>query len=355
MSDFFAEDRATIPMRELNADEAQPSLRASWRGWLILLVILIGGWLLTGIFVVGADEAAVLRVCGRAQRTTDGTIRLIPSGLHFHLPWPFTQVDRVNVNEVRTGTVGGSGLEDIDGGEFLKAINPGERSQFLTGDRNILNVQLTVSYRVSRANSDRWLYASRSNDTRLQSRARSVLSDVVMRSGVDFVHTLGHAEIRRDVLARLREGDVSSDLGVEVEDVTISGVSPPIRVKSEFVDVMNARTERVTFVNRAVAYATQKEADANAARRRLLDQSETYRRRTLDSAEAEAESFNRLIDQLWGSAEGDPEAYRRVRQLALRRRWLETLEGVYRNVAGKVFLDSGQPVDITIHRNPSAD
>ena len=45
-------------------------------------------------------------------------------------------------------------------------------------------------------------------------------------------------------------------------------------------------------------------------------------------------------------------SYTEVRQLALQREFLDTLETVYQNVAGKVFLDSGQPIDITIHRNP---
>jgi len=42
-------------------------------------------------------------------------------------------------------------------------------------------------------------------ERRLELLASSVLADVVLRSGVDFVHTLGHNEIRQAVLRRLEE------------------------------------------------------------------------------------------------------------------------------------------------------
>ena len=321
----------------------------------VAICLILAAWLMAGFYVVGADEAAVVRICGRAQRTDDGTVRLQSSGLHYPLPWPLVQIDRVRINEVRTGTVGSSELDDVDSSEFLKALDPSRQSQFLVGNRNVLHVNLNVHYRISRERIDQWLYGSTSSDERFRLLAGAVLADVVLRCGVDFVHTLGHSRIRQAVLSRLRDVAEASSLGVEIEDVTIASVAPPIRVKAEFVDVMNARADRETYINRARAYAEQEQADAEAKARKRRNEAEGRRLQVVQLARAEADSFNRMIDQFEQAATTGPLSYAEVRQLAMRRHFIETLEQVYRNVEGKVFLDSGKPVDITIHRNPSQD
>jgi modulator of FtsH protease HflK len=327
-----------------------------WLVWVGLAVAIAIVWLCSGIFVVGADEAAVVRVFGRAERTADGVVLLRNSGLYFHLPWPMTQVERVRMNEVRTVTVGSSELDNLDAvGQFLQAVDSSQQSQVLSGDKNVLQVQLNVSYRIAGDGVDDWLFGSTVVERRLELLASSVLADVVLRSGVDFVHTLGHNEIRQAVLRRLEELVEQNSLGLEVDDVTIASVAPPVRVKADFVDVMNARADRETYVNRARAYESQRQSDAKAEAAKLQNESRSYARRKVDLARAEAESFNRLIDQLVVASESESMSYAEVRQLALRRQFIDTLEEIFQRVDAKVLLDSGKEVDITLHRNPNGD
>jgi modulator of FtsH protease HflK len=326
-------------------------------GWLLrcLFAVLIGGvWLCSGIFVVGTDEAAVVRVFGRAERTADGVVVLRSSGLYLHLPWPMTQVERVRMNEVRTVTVGSSELDDIEsGGDFLRAMDESQQTQLLSGDKNILNVQLNVSYRISSDQVGDWLFGSTAVERRLELLASSVLADVVLRSGVDFVHTLGHNEIRQAVLLRLEQLVEQNSLGIDVEDVTIASVAPPVRVKADFVDVMNARADRETYVNRARAYESQRESDAKAQAAKLQNEARSYARRKVDLSRAEAESFNRLVDQFVVASNSGETSYLEVRQMALRRQFIDTLQDILSRVDAKVVLDSGKQVDITLHRNPN--
>jgi membrane protease subunit HflK len=322
---------------------------------LILACVALGCWLATGVFVVRGDESAVVRVFGRAERGLDGMVALRSNGVYWHIPWPCSTVDRLRLSEVRTVSVGAAEAETSRQTDLMRLMEPAGQSQFLTGDRNILQVQINVQYRVAADGIEDWLYSAGNVEQRLQLLAEATLADVVLQSGVDFVHTLGHSELCRAVFDRLRELSETGRLGVIIEDVTVAGVSPPIRVKAHFVDVMNARADRETYINRARAYSEQKLADAGAGSRRILDQASSYRRQTVELASAQAGSFNRLVDQIEATAQTLSLSYSDVRRMTLQRERLDTLQQIYPRVRRQVLVDETQTIDLTLHREPMED
>jgi membrane protease subunit HflK len=62
-------------------------------GALVTLVLLVL-YLSSGSYLVNPGEEAVERLFGRV--VAEG----ITVGLHYRLPWPFQQVDKVNVSEI---------------------------------------------------------------------------------------------------------------------------------------------------------------------------------------------------------------------------------------------------------------
>lgn len=329
---------------------------ARWRKspLLWLAIVLLCAWLLTGLIVVRGNEVAVLRVCGRVTRTANGLPEAKPSGLYVTWPFPIVTVDRVNLSEVRTLTVGNLDSDQLSNEDFLRSVDLARQSQFLSGDKNVLHVTLKVQYRISREAVDRWLFESAAPEQRLHVLSGAVLADVVLRSGVDFVHTLGHNELRQETLKRLRELCTRDRMGVEIEDVTLAGVAPPLRVKSEFLDVMNARADRETYINRARAYAEQRQADSSALARKTLDEAESYRQQVVEQARAEAESFERLVAQLRHDAESSRRPYAAVRELALNRLYVEAVASVLSKVGAKHVVNSNNAVDLTLQPRTSA-
>lgn len=311
---------------------------------------LLALYLLSGFFVVRGNETAVVRRFGAAVKNANGEIRLWPSGWHYDCPWPFASVDRVKLNEIRTLSIGNLEQEEPLQNSFLRNVDPARQAQFLSGDKNILNVQISVSYRVSDSAIGEFLFAAVSPERRLRTLAESVLADSMLHSGVDFVHTLGRNELRELMTSRLQRLAAEQRLGLMVDDVTIGNVSPPLRVKAEFIDVMNARADKETAINQARAYSEQREAEARATAQRAKDAAEVIRRQSVESAKAESESFSKLIAQLRSDEQSGRRSYAEARQMTLRRKYLDTLEEVLRKVAAKVVLDSGQAIDLTILR-----
>ena len=331
--------------------DARPRNRIRLPLWLPTAAVLLA-WLVSGFYIVQGNQQAVVRRFGRLVRNDAGRVEISPSGLRWDLPWPLAQVDRVNTHEVRTLTIGlpefGPELNGDAAASFLTDVDPAHQSQFLTGDRNILNLQVTVHYHVDAI--DRFLFGESEPRARLRSLVESLVADTVSGSGVDFVYVHGRNRLRNVLVGRLAATLPEQQLGLVVDDVTVGAVYPPIQAKAEFLEVMNARAERETHINNARAYEGKRtfEREADAERTRL--EAEGYRSRTVAAAQGEAARFNQLVTQIQREAQSGLQDYAAVRYLAMRRMYLDTIGAIFAKVAAKVVLDSGRPVDLTILR-----
>jgi modulator of FtsH protease HflK len=321
------------------------------RGSLLLLAACLL-YLAGGFYIVRGNEKAAVRLFGRPLRNSDGGLRLETGGLHYTLPWPFSQIDRVNLNEIRTVSVGVVEMDDATGG-FLRTLEAANQSQFLTGDKNILNLQINAQYHVSEPAADDFLFRAVDPEKQLKRIVASVATDLFAQSGVDFVQPLGQVELNSRLTEGARRVVEAQRLGLEIDDVAINAVYPPILVKAYFLDVTNARADKANFINAANAYAEQRRAAATAESRQILDEAASYRQQTVESARGRADSFTRMIEQFREEERSGVQSYAQARKIALERYYLETMRDILKTVSAKVLLDSKEPADLTIFGRPT--
>lgn len=319
---------------------------------LAVVGLLCAAWLATGFYIVRGNERAVVRRFGRP--VSDGAVsestgpRLVGSGLHFDLPWPLAVVDRVNLHQIRTLSIGATTGDEASDSAFLREFEPADRSQFLTGDKNILHIRVDVQYRIAADEVAAHLFGSVSTERRLQALSESLLTGLVTETGVDAVHTFGRAELQGRLAGALRHEVDRQRLGVEIESVSVEDVRPPIRVKAAFLDVNDARADREKFVQSALAVEQRRHEQARGEARRIEDEAESYRVQETSSAKATSESFDRLVAQLKTESLRTGATYAAVRNRALRRRYYDDMAQILKTVASKVVLETGRQVDITI-------
>jgi membrane protease subunit HflK len=311
-------------------------------------------YLASGIYVVRGNEKAAVRLFGRAARRPDGGLQLEAGGLHYALPWPFSQIVRVNLNEIRTLSVGVNETEDVETGGFLRALETANQSQFLSGDQNILHLQINAQYHVSELAAGDFLFRATAPEKQLEGIVASVATDLIAQSGVDFVQPLGQVELNSLLTAGVRRQAEAQHFGLEIDDVAINAVYPPILVKAYFLDVTNARADKVNFINAANAYAEQRSAASTSDARRTLDEAFSYRQQTVESARGRADSFARMIAQFREAERSGAQSYVEARRIALDRYYLDTMGQVLKTVSAKVLLDSKEPADLTIFSRPEA-
>ncbi len=321
------------------------------RGSLLLLAACLL-YLAAGLYVVRGNEKAAVRLFGRTVRNSDGGLRLESGGLHYTLPWPFSRIDRVNLNEIRTVSVGVVETEDATGG-FLRSLEAANQSQFLTGDKNILHLQINTQYHVSEQAAGDFLFRAVDPEQQLTRIVASVATDLVAQSGVDFVQPLGQVELNGRLTGGVRRLAESQHLGLEIDDVAINAVSPPILVKAYFLDVTNARADKVNFINAANAYGEQRRAASTGESRQTLDEATSYRQQTVESARGRADSFTRMIEQFREEERSGLQTYVEARRIAVNRYYLDTMRDILKVVSSKVLLDSKEPADLTILGRPA--
>lgn len=318
-----------------------------------VLLVLFSLWLLTGIYIVGGNERAAVRRFGRAVADTNGAIDLKNSGLHFDWPWPVSQVDRLNLAEVRTLSIPlRSPVADTN-----RLLGDAVRfdASYLTGDKNLLEVRMTVHYRIAESGVREFLFGSVSTEERLSCLVESVTADRLSQSGVDYLQTSGLSELRGDLAKSVQERADQTGLGLVIEEVILEEVSPPLQVKADFLDVANARADREQTIQSALSQGEQRRQSALAGARQIRDSALSEAQRTRLSAQGRAARLVEILGSFQNpdSTGAAPKAL--ARRLVLERQYIQTVSEILEKIQGKVFLDTGQPVDLTLWRSLPKD
>ncbi|MDB4614711.1 protease modulator HflK [bacterium] len=311
--------------------------------WRTVIIVALLAWIASGTYIVQGDQQAVVRRFGRFVSSEDSQPELFNSGLRWDLPFPFSKVDLLNLNEVRSIQLSPGDVEADELGDALLALGTDDSTdtQFLTGDRNILNVRLSVHFRISGSGVRQYLTASQSPESRLRPLVESVAADLIASSGVDFVHPLGLGELQTAMTTSVQAAALP--IGILVESVAIDQVNPPLRVKAEFLDVANAKADQSRYIETARAYGEQRLQSAKADEADYINTAETTRRRTIESARGRSKRLNQMLDRIDQSKQPTV-----ARRMTMRRLYVEAIEEILAGVPDKVFLQSGKPVDLML-------
>ena len=122
----------------------------------------------------------------------------------------------------------------------------------LTGDENIVDVQLFVQYRVQ--DPVKFLFAAYAPEDILHTSAQVALRSVVGQNGIDYTMTDGRVEVQEQVKTNLQKLLDSYQTGLLVSEARLLVVDPPSEVRDAFHDVVRALEDRDRLVKEADGY-----------------------------------------------------------------------------------------------------
>jgi membrane protease subunit HflK len=299
-----------------------PRLRA-WAGPVAALAV--AGYLLTGVFTVGADEQAVIRRFGRVAA------RLGP-GIHYRLPWP---VDRVNVIKTTSVMKTGVGFDLPEGDARASGV------EILTGDTNIVSVAMTLQYVIR--NPAAFLFDLENPPALVGSVAESVLTETVLGMPVDEVLTTGRLTIQERVKTRTQAILDRYDSGIQITSASMMGITFDASVAQAFQDVASAGADRENKINQGRSYANDLLPKARGEARSMVLAAQSYKDQHVAEAIGDTARFLELLAE-----------YHKAPDVTRTRLYLEAMEKIMPKVR-KYVIDSerGQkPINLRLGPTP---
>src|SRR5688572_4256354 len=288
--------------------EVSDALRGNLKRFGPLLAgVLLIAVVVTGVYSVGPGEQGVVRRFGKEHRTA-------APGLHYALPL-VESVDVVNIEEVRRVEVGFNGEVTIN-----------EEALMLTGDENIVEVQMVVQYRV--ADPTKYLFRLRDPERSLHVASEVALRSVVGRTNIDDVMTTGRQQVQaatRELLQSLMD---DYEGGLEITEVKLDAVDAPDEVKDAFNAVTRAREDKEKLVNEARGYLEDKVPRARGEAQIMVRGAEAYKEQRVLRAQGDADRFDAMLAE-----------YQKARGVTRQRLYLETMERVLGPIKNKVIVD----------------
>jgi membrane protease subunit HflK len=259
------------------------------------LVLVLAAYLATGVYQVGPDERAVVRRFGEVVARPG-------PGLGVGLPWGIDRVDRVPVRTVRQLRIGYEPETVTEGG-----TPPG---QLLTGDQNLVNVQLVIDYAIGETDADLDTFVVQRDqvDPTLSRAAEAAVAEWAGGHTIDQVLLTGNAALPAWVMDRLAERLPELRLGIRVQRASVALLAPPDEVRASFEAVNQAQTAIRTRETQARQERDQRLSQAAAVRYKLGQEAAQYRDEQLDQARADATAFRAELAAFRSVSATNPDA-----------------------------------------------
>jgi membrane protease subunit HflK len=267
----------------------------------------LGLWALSGVYIVQPNEQAVVTRFGAYVRSAE-------PGLRVRLPFPFEAVRKVSVTSLNRTDVGGASSADKP-----------EESLMLTGDENIVDLDFSVTWRISDA--DNFLFRVADPEATVKAVAESSMREIVGRTPFQSIVSTGRARVQQQAEQLMQAVLNSYGAGVTVVEVQIRAAEPPREVNDAFRDVARAGQNAEAAINEANTYRNRVVNEAVGSAAAIRQQAEGYRQSVVSEAEGEAARFNQIYSQ-----------YQQAPGVTRERLYLETMEKVL-GQSNKVIVD----------------
>ncbi|MDP3175328.1 MAG: FtsH protease activity modulator HflK [Phenylobacterium sp.] len=264
-------------------------------------------WAASGIYVIQPNEEGVVTTFGSYSRSET-------PGLRYHLPAPLERVEKVAVTSLNRIDVGGSAGADIP-----------EESLMLTGDENIIDLDFSVTWRVSDAS--KYLFTLRSPEDAVKAVAESSMREVIGKTPLQQVLTRGRGQVQLQAAELMQRTLDGWSAGVNVVEVQIRSANPPQEVVAAFREVANAGQDAESAINEANTYRNRVINEAKGDASRITQSAQGYREQAVREALGDSARFNQILVE-----------YRRAPAVTRERLYLETMQRVLAR-SNKVIVD----------------
>lgn len=321
------------------------SLRSSWsiRYFrravpVTLLAVLLLLWLSTAIVIVQPDQLALCERIGRIEPEP------LQPGLHFNYPWPLGKVRRVSVGQVRDLQIGFS--QPVNQADVVSEkprsllwtdSHANEFALVLGTQSELISVNAQIYFQVGRGLEQLKDYLVRHSNPEgsLEAIAYQVLREETQNATLDQILSEDRQAFSQRIRAKVAEKTKQLQLGIEIVNVSLLSLHPPVEAAESYLDVSNAESDAERLVIEARGNAEEKRLNAEKESTALIASAKQEAAKRIGLAGQEASHF----EEASKAYQAAPETYRS-------RLWFDTYE---KTLPGKrVYVIDDQLKDVLL-------
>jgi len=293
-----------IPKKTINIGgeifEVPDLSRLFGRGIWGILIVLIVIWLLTGIYIVSADQQGVVRRFGAYNRTTS-------PGIHWRIPYPVDRVDKVRVKKIWRIEIGFRTKPRL--------IDRPDESLMLTGALNIVDCDVIVLYKI--IDPKNYLFNVRDVERTIQLGAEAALRQVIGKHEIDEALTTGKIQIQEETKEQLQRILDLYEIGLMISEIQLQSVHAPNAVQDAFKDVASAKEDLSRMIKQAEGYYNDLIPRTRGHAAKVVKNAQAWASERVTKAEGDAENFIRILNE-----------YHSAKEVTRKRMLLETMEEI---------------------------
>jgi membrane protease subunit HflK len=197
----------------------------------------------------------------------------------------------------------------------------------LTGDENIVDVQLFVQYLVQ--DPVKYLFRSRNPEGILHTSAEVALRGVVGQNTIDYTMTEGRVAVQAEVKVYLQNLLDIYQTGLLITEARMLVVDAPREVRDAFHDVVRAREDRERLIKESEGYLADVVPKARGEASEMLRKAEAYKEQRVIRAQGDADRFLKVLKE-----------YQKAKVVTRDRLYLESIERIL-PATQKFILETG--------------
>lgn len=279
------------------------SVRSLWSLQYIRKIIPLCGlgvvlllWLSTCLVQVESWQQGALYRFGRLSSED-----ILEPGLHLKLPIPFEEAVIVDVQKPQSMIVGYEGDVTSQNNLWTRP-HEGEEQTLLLGNGNeLVAINLKITYRISDLYNYLTNYAQ--PEDVLNAKGYEVVMEETMHTNIDTIISGDRSVLSHKIEEELKAFVGQTELGLEVMNVTLASIHPPVAIADIYQSVVSASIQKKTAVLTAEGAAMAAREQAQADSESAVNQAEIDQDERVSSAQAEVETYNASIEAYMKNAE----------------------------------------------------
>ncbi|MBP3478134.1 MAG: hypothetical protein J6K03_01460 [Oscillospiraceae bacterium] len=252
-----------------------------------VVILVLTLWLSTSVVLVDTYQEGALFRMGTLQSET------LAPGMHFVLPWPFDRVELHDTRSINAVTIGY--VADGDSDNLWTEGHGKEEYRLLLGSGDeMVSINLRIQYRIR----DLYQYISSAAEPAalLQAQAYEIVTSRTVRSDLETLLSTDREAFSQSFLEELTQKLEPFGTGLEVVDVVLESIHPPVEVASVYQRIISAGIDAERIVINGENEAQIARLEAQLTQTALVSKAKVEREQAVAAAKAAVADFMASVE-----------------------------------------------------------